>query len=94
MRFGALHCLMILPIASVTPQPISDQAPLSMEGNPLIRVGEQASRDRVPGDSPVHYVGDPRNDILTIQQLDMIPNPVVMQVHGRSLLLSLITDKS
>lgn len=32
-------------------------------------------RQNVPGDSPAHYNGDPKDDILTIEKLDLIPNP-------------------
>jgi len=31
----------------------------------------------VPGDSPCHYVGDPRNNVLSIEALDLVPNPPV-----------------
>lgn len=31
----------------------------------------------VPGDSPCHYVGDPSNDVLIIEALDLEPNPPI-----------------
>ena len=31
----------------------------------------------VPGDSPAVYVGDPEDDLLIIDSLDLIPNPPV-----------------
>jgi len=31
----------------------------------------------VPGDSPAFYVGDPSNDILSINALDLLPNPPI-----------------
>jgi len=36
-----------------------------------------SDRQRVPGSSPAYYNGDPRNDILVIEELDLIPNPPV-----------------
>lgn len=30
---------------------------------------------RVPGDSPAEFVGDPSNDVLVIESLDLCPNP-------------------
>ena len=84
MRYGALHYLMILSVNSMTLQYADDQAPLSMDGKPCVPSMQQRPCNRIPGDSPVCYVGDPRNDILTIQQLDMIPNPLVMQVLAQS----------
>lgn len=93
MRLRALHYLMILLISSVTPLPAGDQALLSMNEKSSIPPGQQRSCNSIPGDSPACYVGDPSNDILVIQQLDMIPNPIVMQVHEASSLTSTITDK-
>ena len=31
----------------------------------------------VPGDSPAVYVGDPSNDLLSIDVLDLLPDPPV-----------------
>ena len=31
----------------------------------------------VPGDSPAVFVGDPKDDLLIIDSLDLIPNPPV-----------------
>ena len=28
-----------------------------------------------PGDSPAYYTGDPSNDVLEIESLDLVPNP-------------------
>lgn len=30
---------------------------------------------KVPGDNPLHYCGDPAEDLLTIEKVDLSPNP-------------------
>lgn len=30
---------------------------------------------KVPGDNPLHFCGDPKDDILTIEKVDLSPNP-------------------
>ncbi|KAF2278600.1 uncharacterized protein EI97DRAFT_372478 [Westerdykella ornata] len=30
---------------------------------------------KVPGDNPLHFCGDPKDDILTIERVDLSPNP-------------------
>lgn len=42
---------------------------------PFTLMEASQSQFKVPGDSPVYYIGDPSNDILSIQSLDLIPNP-------------------
>ena len=32
-------------------------------------------RPKVPGDSPIYFNGDPGDNVLQIQKLDLIPNP-------------------
>jgi hypothetical protein len=30
---------------------------------------------KVPGDNPLHFCGDPKDDILDIEKVDLSPNP-------------------
>ena len=36
-----------------------------------------SQQQSVPGDSPAYYTGDPSNDILGIEALDLTPNPPI-----------------
>lgn len=41
-------------------------------------LGDQRTLDDaldVPGDNPLHYCEDPKNDILKIEKVDLDPNP-------------------
>lgn len=44
------------------------------------------SHREVPGDSPACYVGDPSNNILSIEALDLVPNPPVEYISNPQLL--------
>jgi len=56
------------------------QKPLGSATNTLQGMSSLTSHRAVPGDSPACYVGDPSNDTLTIEALDLIPNPPVEYV--------------
>ena len=46
-----------------------------MQGSNLLAHDSAVDKVKVPGDSPAHYLGDPSNDILDIESLNLVPNP-------------------
>lgn len=64
--------LSLLP--TVMSLPSGRQAPLKSITGALTTFD---SRQAVPGDSPAYYVGDPSHDILSIETLNLVPNPPI-----------------
>ena len=64
---------LILPVAIQASRPLRAPAQLvnKLDGTPY-------NGSAVPGDSPVKYHNDPRNDLFKIEKLEMHPNPCVM----------------
>jgi len=56
---------------------MSSQLPIQppKEGRKLSSLHD--TQQRVPGDSPAYYNGDPSNNILAIEILDLLPNPPI-----------------
>ena len=44
-------------------------------------LGSYVHDNKVPGDSPAHFNGNTSSDILTIDRLDLIPNPPIAGVE-------------
>ena len=57
--------------------PSERQAPLQSGIGASDAMTSPTERQAVPGDSPAFYVGDPSNDLLSIDSLDLLPNPPV-----------------
>ena len=45
---------------------------------PADEKGIAAQRQHLHGDSPAYYTGDPSNDVLKIETLDLVPNPPIV----------------
>lgn len=58
-------------------EPRDGQAPLQTSGEALDPPTFTTYRQAVPGDSPAVYIGDPSDDLLSIDALDLVPNPPV-----------------
>jgi hypothetical protein len=51
---------------------------VSVSASPSWMGGDQVvvkEEYKVPGDNPLYFCGDPANDILTIEKVDLSPNP-------------------
>lgn len=66
-----LPSLLLLPTAIMS-LPTNPQAALGPTNN---RAASTTDRIPVRGDSPAYYNGDPTDDILSIETLDLLPNP-------------------
>jgi hypothetical protein len=51
---------------------VSVSATPSWMGGDQVRIQEDY---KVPGDNPLYFCGDPADDILTIEKVDISPNP-------------------
>ena len=68
---------MISTIAMSLPRDTDRQAPLQLTKEASDSMSSHSDRLAVPGDSPAVYVGDPSCDVLSIDALDLMPNPLV-----------------
>lgn len=58
-------------------EPRDGQAPLQASIEALNPPASTTYRQAVPGDSPAVYIDDPSDDLLSIDALDLQPNPQV-----------------
>jgi hypothetical protein len=77
MQLSTLLWLLSIIIPIVTSLPSNRQALLQSNEGALDSMNSHGCRQAVPGDSPAFYVGDQSNDILSIDALDLLPNPPV-----------------
>lgn len=71
----AIWVLALLHLVAISVA-IDFQEPLQLANESPYPSTVHDCRQEVPGDSPAHYNGDPKTDILTIEKLDLIPNPL------------------
>lgn len=67
--------LFLLP--TVMSLPSGRQAPLQSITGASDSLTTSDRRQAIPGDSPAYYVGDPSHDILSIETLNLVPNPPI-----------------
>lgn len=82
MKLASVAALLLvapLSAATLSPSFFSSQSPIKPDGN----------GPPVNGDNPLTYCTDPSNDILTIDSVDLNPNPPLPYVSS---LLSLYSD--
>lgn len=74
---SALSLAILFPIAVALHT--SPQKPLLSATNTLPVMSSLTSPRKVPGDSPARYVGDPSNDLLDIEALDLVPKSIQVE---------------
>ena len=75
----AFLAMVVWPLALLRPVVIAvaigSQEPLQPSKEVLDTSIIHNVRPKVPGDSPAHFNGDPKINVLKIEKLDLIPNP-------------------
>ena len=77
MHVSVLSWQLFLFLPTVMSLPSSRQAPIQSVTGASGSLTAYDSRRAIPGDSPAYCVGDPSQKILSIETLNLVPNPPI-----------------